>query len=99
MSEEHAIRYYGAMYDDPLQSIGRTKYKPLIRAIYNYCKAHDTREFVFSDLPPEIQQEFSPKSLVAAAARQCAPIMQTKTKVKNRAGTTKVFVWRFMMPF
>ena len=97
MTQEEAIRYYDTMYDDPLRCIGKTKYRPLIRAIYDYCEENDTKEFIFSVLPEKIQKQFSPRSLSTVAARHDTPIQQTKERVKNAHGTAKVYVWEFTM--
>jgi hypothetical protein len=97
MTREEAIRYYNTMYDDPLRKLGKTQYKPLVRAIYDYCQENDTKEFIFSVLPEQIQKQFSPRSLSAVAARPDTPIRQTKERVKNAPGTATVYVWEFTM--
>lgn len=97
MTRDEAMRYYGDMYDDPLRCFGKTRYKPLIWAIYNYCEENDTNEFIFSALPEKIQKQFTPRSLSAIAARHDTPIRQTKEKVKNARGTAKVYVWKLTM--
>ena len=97
MTQEEAIRYYDTMYDDPLRCIGKTKYRPLIRAIYDYCEENDTKEFIFSVLPKKIRKQFTPRSLSAIAARPDTPIRQTGEKIKNARGTAEVYVWKFTM--
>ena len=97
MTRDEVIRCYGDMYDDPLRRLGKTKYKPLIRAIYKYCQENDTTEFIFSALPEKIRKQFTTRSLSAIAARHDSPIRQTKEKVKNTQGTAKVYVWKFTM--
>jgi hypothetical protein len=97
MTREEAIRYYGIMYDDPLRRLGKTKYKPLIRAIYDYCEENGTKLFTFSELPEETRKQFTTRSLSAIAARHDTPIRQTEEKVMNARGTAKVYVWKFTM--
>ena len=97
MTRDEAMLYYADMYDDPLRRLGKTKYKPLVRAIYEYCKEHDTKEFIFSVLPEKIRKQFTPRSLSAIAARPDTPIRQTGEKIKNGRGTAEVYVWKFTM--
>jgi hypothetical protein len=97
MTQDEAMLYYADMYDDPLRRLGKTKYKPLIRAIYDYCEMYNTQEFIFSALPAKIQKQFSPRSLSAVAARPDTPIRQTKEKIKNAKGTAKVYIWKLTM--
>ena len=97
MTQDEAMIYYAAMYDDPLRRFGKTIYKPLIRAIYDYCEENDTQEFIFSVLPEKVRKQFTPRSLSGIAARHDSPIRQTKEKVKNARGTAKVYVWELTM--
>ncbi len=97
MSRDEAILNYGIMYDDPLRRLGKSKYRPLVRAIYDHCQEHNTKMFNYSVLPEKIKKDYAPRSLQGVATMRIPPIRQTKQKILNKNGTAKVFVWEFVM--
>ena len=58
MSRADAIKYYGGLYDSPVRGLVKSKYKVLVIAIHDLCVERESREFVYSELPPHIKDMY-----------------------------------------
>jgi len=93
MSRERAIKQYGVMFDDPLRLILHTRYAPAIRAIYDHCIAHNTREFTCEHVTSD-ELRITPQQLGHIAKGPQHPISNTGRMVPNTLGTGSGAVWR-----
>ncbi len=97
MGREAAIEHYGARFDDPLRSIGYSKYMPHLRHIYNYCIDHQKTTFTAE----EIAEGFDGKLdyYVLGAIGRVHHVMHISGEREiNGAGTRHVSVWKFVLP-
>lgn len=91
MSRNNAIVYYGKRYDDPIRSVGNSKHKLLMRAIYNYCEEHNTTTFTRQEIATT-GVRMCPQSLFMCAA-EISAVSKTGRRVRNAAGNP-VIEWQ-----
>ena len=96
MSRADGIEYYGGLYDSPVRGIVRPKYKALAIAIHDLCVEYDSREFVYSELPPHIKDMYGAAALRGLANSKTPVIQRTNRLVRIRRNGKPLFVWVFI---
>ena len=91
-----AIEHYGEIFDDPLRSIGKSRYMPHIRYIYTWCIANQKTTFTEA----EISQGFSGKLdyyVLGAIHRRHDVVHICGEREIIGVGSKHVSVWRFVL--
>ena len=96
MSRADAIKYYGGLYDSPVRGLVKSKYKVLVIAIHDLCVERESREFVYSELPPHIKDMYGAAALRGLANSKTPMIQRTNRLVRIRRNGKPLFVWVFV---
>lgn len=94
MDRDEAIAVYGKMFDDPLKSLGRSKYKPYARVLYNWCKENNRTDFTWQDIRDTLPEDFMPQTMRALAARN---IIKHDGRIQSH-GRYTIVRWEFALP-
>ena len=93
MGRAAAIKHYGALWDDPLRSLPRGKYKLLLREIMEFCDIQHSQFFSVHDLEEFLGYELAPKTLYLLS-RKVKAVRKSGWKTLYDDGSTSV-VWEF----
>lgn len=92
MGREAAIEHYGNIFDDPLRQIGKSKYMPALRWIYDWCIRNERTTFTEKEIAAGYIGEFEWYTL-AAIGRRHDVIHACAEKYSSNPT-----VWRFDLP-
>ena len=97
MGRVAAIEHYGKLYDDPLRSIGKSRYMPHLRHIYAWCVKNGRATFTEREIKEGFDGDLGYYKL-AAIHRRHKVVYACGERETNGVGTRLETLWRFKLP-
>jgi len=97
MGRDAAIEHYGALYDDPLRLVGKTRYSPQIRHIYAWCVEHGRTTFTAREIAEGFDGDIGYYKL-AAIHRRHHVVHACGERETNGVGSRYETLWKFELP-
>lgn len=92
MGRDAAIEHYGALFDDPLRSVGKSRYMPHLRHIYAFCMKHQRATFTEAEIAAGFAGKLDYYILGAINRRHDV------VHICANYNTDDPSVWRFALP-
>lgn len=93
MTRNEAIEYYGALYEVPLRRYIRSRHRPLLQVLWNFCEQHNTTTFTQRDINEFTDLDMHSQSL-AVCARNIPAVRKTGDRIPGGHGKF-VVEWQF----